>query len=114
MAGPAAQPVDGALRDGSTVRVRAVRPHDVEGLRALLAGMSESSRWLRFLPAGASLDRAAAAGAEPGDGAGLVVTAGSPELIVAHAMFAQEGREGAELAFEVADEWRDQGIATIL
>src|SRR3954471_20459623 len=111
---PAAQPVDVALRDGSTVRVRAVRPHDVEGLRALLAGMSESSRWLRFLSAGANLDRAAAAGADPGDGAGLVVTAGSPERIVAHAMFAQEGGGRAELAFEVADEWHGRGIATIL
>src|SRR4051794_1212086 len=76
--------------------------------------MSESSRWLRFLSAGANLDRAAAAGAAPGDGAGLVVTAGSPELIVAHAMFALEGGGRAELAFEVADEWHGRGIATIL
>ena len=114
MARPAVQPVDVALRDGSTVRVREVRAGDVDGLRALLAGMSDDSRWLRFLSAGANLDRAAAAGADPGDGAGLVVTAGSPERIVAHAMYAQESPERAELAFEVADELHGRGIATIL
>src|SRR3954453_20151169 len=114
MAGPAVQPVDVALRDGSTVRVRAVGPEDVDGLRALLAGMSESSRWLRFLSAGANLDRAAAAGADPGDGAGLVVTVGSEERIVAHAMFGIEAPGRAEVAFEVADEWHGRGIATIL
>src|SRR5215217_6165907 len=114
MAGPAVQPVDVALRDGSTVRVRAVRPDDLDGLRALLSGMSESSRWLRFLSAGANLDRAAAAGADPGDGAGLVVTVGSEERIVAHAMFGIEAPGRAEIAFEVADEWHGRGIATIL
>src|SRR5215212_196403 len=114
MARTAVQPVDVALRDGSTVRVREVRAGDVDGLRALLAGMSDNSRWLRFLSAGANLDRAAAAGADPRDGAGLVVTAGSPERIVAHAMYAKEAPERAELAFEVADDWHGRGIATIL
>ena len=114
MARPEIQPVDVALRDGSTVRVREVRADDVDGLRALLAGMSENSRWLRFLSAGANLDRAAQQGADPGEGAGLVVTAGAPERIVAHAMFAREDAERAELAFEVADEWHGRGIATIL
>jgi acetate---CoA ligase (ADP-forming) len=114
VARPAVQPVDVALRDGSTVRVRRVRGEDVDGLRALLAGMSDNARWLRFLSAGANLDRAAAMGADPGDGAGLVVTIGAPERIVAHAMFARESGERAELAFEVADEWHGRGIATIL
>ncbi len=114
MQGPASQPVDVALRDGSTVRVRPVRHEDVDGLRALLAGMSEDSRWLRFLSAGANLDRAAQQGADPGDGAGIVVTAGSPERVIAHAMYALEDAERAELAFEVADEWHGRGIATIL
>ena len=108
------QPVDVALRDGSTVRVRAVEAGDVDGLRALLAGMSENSRWLRFLSAGANLDRAAASAADPGDGASLVVTAGAPERIVAHAMYALERPTRAEVAFEVADEWHGRGIATIL
>jgi acyl-CoA synthetase (NDP forming)/GNAT superfamily N-acetyltransferase len=110
----AIQPVDVALRDGSTVRVRLVRPDDFDGLRALLGGMSEESRWLRFLTAAADLDGAARFAAEPGDGAGLVVTAGSPERIVAHALYALETPDRAEVAFEVADEWHGRGIATIL
>ena len=59
------QPVDVALKDGSTVRVREVQRRDVDGLRELLAGMSENSRWLRFLSTGVDLDRAAAAAARP-------------------------------------------------
>jgi acyl-CoA synthetase (NDP forming)/GNAT superfamily N-acetyltransferase len=103
-----------ALRDGSTVQVRPVVAEDAAGLRELLAGMSESSRWLRFLSAGVNLDRAAQTAAEPDDGAGLVVTAGTPERIVAHAMYLRESPDRAELAFEVADAWHGRGIATIL
>ncbi len=114
MPASAIQPVDVALRDGSTVRVRPVEPGDLEGLKTLLAEMSEDSRWLRFLSAGVNLDKAAASAAEPGDGAGLVVTAGSPERIVAHATYARETADRAEVAFEVADAWHGRGIATIL
>jgi acyl-CoA synthetase (NDP forming)/GNAT superfamily N-acetyltransferase len=108
------QPVDVALRDGSTVRVREVQPGDVGGLRELLAGMSENSRWLRFLSSGVDLDRAAATAAETEHGLSLVVTAGAPERIVAHAMHIKETPTRAEVAFEVADEWHGRGIATIL
>ena len=108
------EPVDVALKDGSTVRVRAVEPGDYQGLHDLLQGMSENSRWLRFLSAGANLDKAARTAAEPEDGAGLVVTAGHPERIVAHAAYMLERPERGEVAFEVADDWHGRGIATIL
>ena len=108
------QPVDVALKDGSTVRVREVQAGDVAGLRELLAGMSENSRWLRFLSTGVDIDRMAAAAAATEDGVGLVVTAGSPERIVAHAMYIKETPVRAEVAFEVADAWHGRGIATIL
>src|SRR5512144_390303 len=36
------------LRDGSTVRIRVMRPADEPGLLALLQSLSEESRWLRF------------------------------------------------------------------
>ena len=108
------QPVDVALRDGSTVRVREVSPEDVGGLRELLAGMSENSRWLRFLSSGVDLDRMAAAATVTEDALSLVVTAGSPERIVAHAMYIKETAARAEVAFEVADDWHGRGIATIL
>jgi acetate---CoA ligase (ADP-forming) len=108
------QPVDVALRDGSTVRVREVQAGDVTGLRELLAGMSENSRWLRFLSTGVDIEKMAAAAAATEDGLGLVVTAGSPERIVAHAMYVKEAPARAEVAFEVADQWHGRGIATIL
>ena len=108
------QPVDVALRDGSTVRVREVAAADVDGLRELLGGMSENSRWLRFLSSGVDLDRMAATAATSEDGVGLVVTAGEPERIVAHAMYVKETPARAEVAFEVADAWHGRGIATIL
>ncbi len=108
------QPVDVALRDGSTVRVREVSAEDVAGLRELLAGMSENSRWLRFLSSGVDLDRMAAAATVTEDALSLVVTAGSPARIVAHAMYLKESAARAEVAFEVADDWHGRGIATIL
>ena len=108
------QPVDVALKDGSTVRVREVEAADVDGLRELLGGMSENSRWLRFLSSGVDLDRMASAAATSEDGTGLVVTAGAPERIVAHAMYVKETPARAEVAFEVADAWHGRGIATIL
>ncbi len=109
-----AQHVDVALRDGSTVRIRPVRAEDLDGLRELLGAMSDDSRWLRFLSGGVNLERAARSAAEPRDGFGLVVTAGAPEQIVAHAEYAREAGDRAEVAFEVADAWHGRGIATIL
>ena len=39
---------DVVLRDGSTVRIRVMRPADEAGLCELLSSLSEESRWLRF------------------------------------------------------------------
>jgi acetyl coenzyme A synthetase (ADP forming)-like protein len=105
--------VDVALRDGGTVRVRLVRPADEDALRAFLGELSDNSRWLRFFTAGPDLD--AAARLFVGDsGRGLVVVAGDPERIVAHAGYMRESEDRAEIAFEVADDWQGRGIATVL
>jgi acyl-CoA synthetase (NDP forming)/GNAT superfamily N-acetyltransferase len=114
MTGGEIRPVDVALRDGSTVRVRPVQRGDVAGLRSLLTGLSDHSRWLRFLTAAADLGRAARSAAAPEGGVGLVATAGSPERILAHATYLRERPDRAEVAFEVADEWQGRGLATIL
>jgi acyl-CoA synthetase (NDP forming)/RimJ/RimL family protein N-acetyltransferase len=105
-------PVDVALRDGSTVRIRPVAPEDRDALRALLGNLSEDSRWMRFLSAGVNLDGAAQRAADNANG--LVVTAGDPPEIVAHAEYVPERDDRAEVAFEVADAWNGRGIATIL
>jgi acetate---CoA ligase (ADP-forming) len=109
-----AQPVDVALRDGSTVRIRPVEAGDATGLHSLLGGMSEESRWLRFLSGGVDLESAARRAATRADGVGLVVTAGAPGRIVAHAEYIRGPDDRAEVAFEVADAWHGRGIATIL
>jgi acetate---CoA ligase (ADP-forming) len=49
----AIEDADVVLRDGSTVRLRPVRDDDRDGVAALYAGMSDESRYYRFLtPAG--------------------------------------------------------------
>ncbi len=105
-----------ALRDGATVCIRPMRAGDEPGLCDLLDGLSIESRSLRFFSAGADLHRAASymATLEPTRGRGLVAVAGDPERIVAHAAFVRETPQRAEVAFEVADEWRGRGIATVL
>jgi acetyl coenzyme A synthetase (ADP forming)-like protein len=105
--------VDVALRDGGTVRVRLVRPDDEGALRVFLGELSDDSRWLRFFTAGADLDAAARLFVDDG-GRGLVVVAGDPERIVAHAGYMRESADRAEIAFEVADDWQGRGIATVL
>jgi hypothetical protein len=47
---------DVVLRDGSTAYVRPVRADDTDALRALFAGLSEQSRYLRFFSAFPFLD----------------------------------------------------------
>jgi acetate---CoA ligase (ADP-forming) len=115
-AGVAADGVDIALRDGSTVRVRPVRRDDEAELEAFLSELSIDSRYLRFFTAGLNLAAAAkqAARLAPPDGNGLVVVAGQPPAIVGHAAWLA-GRDGtAEVAFEVADAWHGRGIASVL
>ena len=107
---------DVVLRDGSTVAIRPVEPADLDQLRALLAGLTPEARRLRFFSGGADVQRAARWAATVGlrEGAGLVAVAGDPQEIVGHACF-ESGRPGvAEVAFEVSERVRGQGLATIL
>lgn len=114
--GATSAPVDVALRDGSTVRVRPITDADEPELRALLGQLSPEARWLRFFTAGADLDKMAhwAATRGGGRGYGVVATAGAPERIVGHAAYVRDDGDRAEIAFEVAEDRHGQGIATIL
>src|SRR5262245_50317711 len=47
----ALQDVDVVLRDDSTVRVRAARPDDLDGVERFLTGLSDESRIFRFFTA---------------------------------------------------------------
>jgi hypothetical protein len=78
---------DVVLRDGSTVRIRVMRPSDESGLRTLLTSLSEDSRWLRFY----SLQNSSALAAEAHREAnldqsfGLVACSGDEDRVVGHA-----------------------------
>jgi acyl-CoA synthetase (NDP forming)/GNAT superfamily N-acetyltransferase len=103
---------DVALRDGSTVHVRAAGAADLEALTAFLAALSPEARWLRFLGGGVDAGRAARALLE--HGVGLLATAGPGGEIVAHACYVAETPDRAEVAFAVGGDWQGLGIATLL
>jgi acetate---CoA ligase (ADP-forming) len=107
-------PVDVALRDGSTARVRPARPDDAGLVRTLLEGLEPDARWFRFFSAGVDFDRAARQAVEPDDGLALLVLTGEPERVVAHALYARSGPDQAEVAFAVDGAWQGRGLATLL
>ncbi|HTU86362.1 MAG TPA: GNAT family N-acetyltransferase [Solirubrobacteraceae bacterium] len=112
---PANREADVALRDGTTVHVRPVRPDDGPAVRAFLEGVSPESIGFRFFGT-PNIDFATAwaVDVDYADRFGLVVETGSPRAIVAHAVYVLMDSARAEVAFLVADEWQGHGIATIL
>ncbi|HEY7480515.1 MAG TPA: GNAT family N-acetyltransferase [Gemmatimonadales bacterium] len=109
---------DVVLRDGSTVRVRAVRPGDELPLFAFLRDLSPPSRSLRF--GGAVSDDFLRQAAErlardhQEHALGLIAISGPDRRIVGHAMYAVTGPDRAEVAFAIADACQQQGLGTIL
>ncbi len=107
---------DVVLRDGSTVRIRVMRPSDEPGLCALLTSLSEESRWLRFYCLQNSSGIAAEAHREANlDHAfGLVACSGTDERVVGHAFYAVVGEQRAEVAFTIANDFQGRGLGSIL
>jgi acetate---CoA ligase (ADP-forming) len=106
---------DVVLRDGSTVRVRPLRPEDEEALHRFLDSLSVDSRWLRFF-GGADMARQAqaAAAVDYRDRYGMVATSGADGRILAHAEYVRIDDDRAEVAFEIADSEQGRGLGTIL
>lgn len=107
---------DVVLRDGSTVRIRVMRPSDEAGLCALLSSLSEESRWLRFYCNQNSTAIAAEAHREANlDHAfGLVACSGDGERVVGHAFYAAVSERRAEVAFTIANDFQGRGLGSIL
>ena len=107
---------DVVLRDGSTVRIRVMRPSDESGLCELLSSLSEESRWLRFYCNQNRTALAAEAHREANlDHAfGLVACSGNEERVVGHAFYVAVADQRAEVAFTIANEFQGRGLGSIL
>ncbi len=108
--------VDVVLRDGSTVRVRAVLPGDRGELERFLHGLSQESRVLRFFSPIKDLSWAAQrfVDVDYHDRHSLVALRGDAGEIVGHGYYALEKQGTAEVALTVADSVQGMGLGTIL
>ena len=109
---------DVVLRDGSTVRVRVMRPADEELLFTLFKSLSLDSRWLRFMSAASDSALAAEAHREAAvdycGKFGLIALTGAEDRIVGHAFYTAISEDRAEIAFAIVDDYQGRGLATIL
>ncbi len=113
---PSRREVDLALRDGSTVRVRPVRPDDRASIAGFLEDLSIESRYLRFFSASVNLEAESQrfVDVDYRDRYAIVATHGPEARVVGHAMYARTAPERAEVAFTVADAMQGLGMGTLM
>jgi acetyl coenzyme A synthetase (ADP forming)-like protein len=113
---PADRTCDIVLRNGSTLRVRPVRPADAPELLAFHHGLSPQSQYFRFLAfANVTLDAAVRLSNVDGrDDVGLVAETAGAICAVAHYLRNRRTPDRAEVAFAVADLFQGQGVGTKL
>lgn len=112
---PAHRVADVVLHDGSTVRLRPVRPEDEGTLREFFAGLDAPSLAFRFFSGAVDVDRAAAslAGVNYAERYGLLAVRGEGR-VVGHGLYVGGPDERAEVAFAIAGEMQGRGLGTIL
>jgi acetyl coenzyme A synthetase (ADP forming)-like protein len=105
-----------AIRDGSLVHVRPVRPDDTDRLLAFLRALPDEDRRLRFFSLGSNLDRVAhdETNVDYVRSLGLIATTGPDQQIVGHGLYAPFGDGRAEVAFAIAREYQGRGVGTLL
>ena len=103
---------DVLLRDGSTLRLRAPGPEDVEAIAAFYDALSPESRYRRF-HGFARTDTAARRAAEADGRDRVTLIARQGDRVVATAGYDRLREPGAaEVAFAVADDFQGRGAAT--
>ena len=106
------------LRDGSTVRVRVMRPEDESLLFDLFRSLSDESRWMRFICSTKDSVLASEAHREAQVDYcrtfGLIALAGQEERIIGHAFYSATAADRAEVAFTIANDYQGRGLASIL
>lgn len=116
-AGSATAPTCGTarLRNGAAIRVRHVTPHDEPCLLQFMEQLTPEFRRMRFFSAAYDLRAAArrAASADGTDHIGIVATDDRGHML-GHAACARMYGARAEVAIEVDETHRHQGLATIL
>ena len=114
---PAAWEADVVLHDGTTTRVRPLRPSDADALQAFHMGQSERSTYFRFfhpllrLPP-RDLERLVAV--DHRDRVALVAVEGADEKIIGVARYDRIDPETAEVAFNIADAHQGRGLGSVL
>lgn len=113
---PTHREADVALRDGSTVHVRPIRPDDEGRLLTLLSSLSIDARVLRFFSAGVNLEAIAAKDSHVDYERtfGIVATTGADGRIVGHGSYAAADGDRAEVGFTIAEDFQGRGLGTIL
>lgn len=103
---------DVLLQDGSTLRLRTPTPDDLDEIKAFYDALSEESRYLRF-HGYLRTEVAARAYAEANGVDRVALIGGQGDRILAAASYDLLREPGAaEVAFAVADEFRERGAAT--
>jgi GNAT superfamily N-acetyltransferase len=103
-----------ALRNGTTVQIRPLRPADELALAGFLTALSLRSLVFRFFSAGVSPDVAARRAVDMHYPDSFALVALDDERVVGHAMYARTPSDAVEVAFAVADEVQGLGLGTIL
>lgn len=113
---PAHREADVVLHDGSTVRLRPVRPEDEAALRRFYEGLDPESRAFRFFSGAVDLEQAAAAFAavDYEQRYGLVALRGGSDRVIGHGVYAGGPHRQAEVAFAVGEEMQGKGLGTLL
>ncbi len=114
---PAAWEADVVLHDGTTTRVRPMRPDDADALQAFHVAQSERSTYFRFFHPLLRLpprDLERLVGVDHRDRVALVAVGGAEEKIIGVARYDRIDPDTAEVAFNIADAHQGRGLGSVL